>query len=399
MYTVAEQGSYQSTESLAEGKTNSWDGVELPPPAPPVPEELEDFREAQSAPESRNPISVIKDKLNPLRERRQEVFELPPADAADSEEEFPENKVPQGGFSDFEETGPLFEEEPEITPDFIDGGEEISESVESLDLQDDLPLPADQESFDLEELNEIEGEQLPNIDEQLLEIEEGAEEGDVGRFPLPSSEPEQTEGNGEQDSPLPVPTPSLTPDSSLTPVPSEDGLIRPNLDPFARGNDERPPQLLRSPQLQRGARAATKAGFVPVKHEKQAAFSVPRIALCRSVYSYEDFDEINRGALHAGQDVLIYNTLRNFTSEETTSGYRTLTRSTVEVIARGGRVVHRQMLDMAPDSSVTKRRDYFLSHQFTIPPELSEGFYILRLSVEDVLGQQRATAKMAVRVR
>jgi len=355
--------------------------VALPPAAPPVPEELSNS--AEVVPSRRNPFQTIKEKLSPVRKKVKGLFRGYETSAE----------------TEAESEGQLFGEEPSLhqpsaePPAFTDKSPAIE--TEEFDSGDFPPVPPqDSESLDTLEVTPEDSQfdvfdRPEEINEPLPFIEEDAEQDEL--LP-PISEEDLTTPDSSELFPAPAPTPEIRPEN----LPNHQ--LDPETEPLGERFDASAPQLLRAPRAGLSSASENGTRFVPVSHEQLSGFAIPRMALCSTVRSYENFDEINRGKLRRGQQLLIYNTLRDFSCAETQTGVRTLTRSRVEVVAADGLVVARQGLGEAPDTSRTKRRDYFLTHRFTVPNNLSPGFYTLRLAVEDVVGHQTTFKELAVRV-
>jgi hypothetical protein len=149
------------------------------------------------------------------------------------------------------------------------------------------------------------------------------------------------------------------------------------------------PPTLQSPPTLPDAEAATA---------QSARLAIPRIALCREVRSFDDVDEFDRRQLRCGQPVLLYSSLTGFESMPTSSGYRTLTLSSLEIRNDAGQVVSTHDMGTATDLTTTPRRDYFLTHQLRLPAELGAGNYVLELTVNDLIGKQTAKAQLAISV-
>ena len=126
--------------------------------------------------------------------------------------------------------------------------------------------------------------------------------------------------------------------------------------------------------------------------------SIPDIRICRQVRGFDDVVAFDPQKLRQGQPILIYAELEDFHSVSTTRGYRTLTLSTLEVRTSDGEVLARQPLGTAVDLADTPRREFFLTHQLTIPDDLPAGEYVFGLCVDDLLGHSSARAELAVRV-
>lgn len=134
------------------------------------------------------------------------------------------------------------------------------------------------------------------------------------------------------------------------------------------------------------------------RNEPVKRLAIPRIAVCRQVRGFDDVVEVDASKLRQGLPILIYVTLENYRSMHTAKGYRTLTMSTLEVFTADGDVVQRQPLGAAEDLVDVPRRNFFLTHQITIPQDLPPGNYVFELCVDDLLGHDRTKARVAVHV-
>ncbi|WP_339910041.1 hypothetical protein [Symmachiella dynata] len=361
-------------------------------PMPPEPDEATPApSEAYSVPQRRSPVQAIKDgsrrlgsKLSRMIKGDEEVTEdemigrdhvsspdlqSPGAYSAQPQLGQPAGNQP-GAFSGAGNTYP-----PRVPP------VPDSESFDEFDENIDLSLPSENIPGDVE---------LPDGNANYR--------GPQENLSLPVS-------NSQGDFDLYAPQlRHSTPTPTLAPAPSDVPQLRDDFN--ESGNefndaqfddddfDDRGPQLLPAP----GQGGAKQVKFVPVQPSKLNLFQIGTLGLCSEVRSYEDFSEIDRNELRAGQDLLIYNTLTNTESVRSAAGFRTLTRSRVEWLGAGDRVLHQVQLSEAPDASRSVRQDYFLTHQVAVPESLPAGLYTLRLTVEDLFGHQAAHATMQVRV-
>jgi hypothetical protein len=126
--------------------------------------------------------------------------------------------------------------------------------------------------------------------------------------------------------------------------------------------------------------------------------AVSRMVVCRQVRGFDDVVEIPVQQLRRGQPILIYAALENFLSIATATGYRTLTLSTLEILAADGSVVLRMPLGTATDLSDVPRQNFYLTHQVTIPENLPAGDYILALSIDDLQAHESSQSQLAVTV-
>ncbi len=138
-------------------------------------------------------------------------------------------------------------------------------------------------------------------------------------------------------------------------------------------------------------------GLEPRRSSGQG-LSIPNIQVCRQVKGFDNVVAYDPSKLRQGQPILIYAALEDFHSVSTPKGFRTLTLSTLEVRTPDGDVLARQPLGTAVDLADSPRREFFLTHQLTIPEDLPPGDYIFGLYVDDLLGHSSGRAEIAVRV-
>jgi len=158
------------------------------------------------------------------------------------------------------------------------------------------------------------------------------------------------------------------------------------------------------PTMDPGARAAqTIAQLQTAARQLQsiADLEVRNANFSQRIDGWGLYDRFDRDEFEPGQAVLIYSELRNFHSEQTVSGYRTLISSTVDVVRAGDEenVLQRFDLGEVEDQCRGLRTDFYNSHQINIPANLSAGAYRLRLTIEDRLSGRRATQTLGFIVR
>jgi hypothetical protein len=352
-------------------------------PMPPEPEAVTPApSEAYSVPPRRNPVQAIKEgsrrlgsKLSRLIKGDAEVVE----DETIGRDHVVSPDQPQlgqpagnqpGAFSGAGNAYP-----PQVPP--IQGSEQFDDFDENLDIS----LPAENIPGDV---------QLPDGNADFRQPRQS--------LSLPVSETESDFDLYAPQSRHHTPTPTLAPPPADLPQRRDEfnhsGNEFNDVE-FGDGEfDARGPKLLPAPSHN----GAKQVKFVPVERSGLNLFQIGTLGLCSEVRSYEDFSEIDRNELRAGQDLLIYNTLRNTESVKSAEGFRTLTRSRVEWLGAGDRMLHQVQLGEAPDASRSVRQDYFLTHQVSVPQSLPAGMYTLRLTVEDLFGHQAAHATMQVRI-
>jgi hypothetical protein len=125
------------------------------------------------------------------------------------------------------------------------------------------------------------------------------------------------------------------------------------------------------------------------RHLQHAArLELRNVTFCYKINSFGSFDRYERDEFRAGQPVLLYAEVRNFTSEPAESGlYRTRLASHIE-IRRGsaqGEAVEANEFPATEDLCRNLRTDYFHSYKIDLPQHLAPGPYTLVLSVQDEL--------------
>jgi len=361
---------YSTPETMPQPQGNAGEFVPMPPepePVTPAP------NEAYTVPQRRNPVQAIKDgsrrlgsKLSRMIKGDEQVAE----DETIGRDHVVSPAQPQLGQSADNQPGAFSGAgnayPPQVPP--VQDSEQFDDFDENLDLS----LPTENIPGDVE---------LPDGNANFRRPPQN--------LSLPVSET-------ESDFDLYAPqsrhsTPTLAPPAADVPQ-LRDKFNDVHFDD--NKFDDHGPQLLPAP----GQGGAKQVKFVPVEPSGLNLFQIGTLGLCSEVRSYEDFSEIDRNELQSGQELLIYNTLTNTESVKSAAGFRTLTRSRVEWLGAGDRVLHQVQLGEAPDASRSVRQDYFLTHQVAVPQSLPAGMYTLRLTVEDLFGHQAAHATMQVQI-
>jgi len=161
-------------------------------------------------------------------------------------------------------------------------------------------------------------------------------------------------------------------------------------DEFSRGG----PQLF-SPQE---SGSAEQVQYLAAAEEEPAPLEIGNLSFCSLVRSFEDYEEIDATALRRGDYIIVYNTLQNFRSVASPTGYHTLTCSKVEWLGAEDRLMDQVQLERVPDASRSQRRDYYLAHRVIIPDSLPAGSYKVRLTVEDLFSGEIAQATKTIQV-
>ncbi|MBI1346901.1 hypothetical protein GC163_11505 [bacterium] len=120
--------------------------------------------------------------------------------------------------------------------------------------------------------------------------------------------------------------------------------------------------------------------------QEQADLQVRHVTFCQQIVGFGNYEKLARSEFSPGQEVLMYADIDNFKSDPTADGqYRTLLRSTIELMSPSGEVRKRIDFPATEDACSTYRRDYFHNYQFRIPERMPLGPHVLKLTVFDEL--------------
>jgi hypothetical protein len=128
--------------------------------------------------------------------------------------------------------------------------------------------------------------------------------------------------------------------------------------------------------------------------QERSDLVVPRVALCRQVRSFGDYQPIEPPVFTSGQDhpVIVYVEVANFLSAPTTDErFRTALNLQAEVLTPDGKQVWSKDAQAIEDISRNRRRDFFLAQVIRLPASLESGDYVLRVLVEDTLAAKVAS--------
>ena len=136
------------------------------------------------------------------------------------------------------------------------------------------------------------------------------------------------------------------------------------------------------------------------KLQEEARLELRNVVFSRNIASFGNYTSFERDEFSPGQPVLVYAEVSNFKSESTADGkYRTILRSTIEIMTPDGRLVERMVFPATEDLCRNYRGDYFHSYEFSIPQRASLGPHVLKLMVEDQLKKKVATYSRNFTVR
>ncbi|QDU44095.1 hypothetical protein Mal52_25730 [Symmachiella dynata] len=166
---------------------------------------------------------------------------------------------------------------------------------------------------------------------------------------------------------------------------------------------DRNPQLVGPERYSEAVKSFTRATN---KLSSLANLEIGDIALCSSVTNFGNYKRIEPEEFSPGQQVVLYAEIRNFSTRLTDENlYLTTLAPTIEFLIPGngpmsGRAVQ-NAIEMQPTEDLCKypRRDFFIASLFSIPRDLAQGRYVLKLTVTDKLGQKFAESTLNFKVK
>ncbi len=150
----------------------------------------------------------------------------------------------------------------------------------------------------------------------------------------------------------------------------------------------------------RAGQAVTQLTAATQRLREKADLEIRNLAFCREIAYFGNFVRFPRDEFRPGDSALLYAEIENFKSELTIDGqYRTLIRSTVEILSPSGEVRWHKEFAATEDLCINYRRDYFHNYQFTIPDRLPLGPHQLKLTVFDELSGKMVSQSINFVVR
>ncbi|MFK8112271.1 MAG: hypothetical protein AB8B91_08715 [Rubripirellula sp.] len=129
------------------------------------------------------------------------------------------------------------------------------------------------------------------------------------------------------------------------------------------------------------------------------ALEVRSLAFCTEIESYGQIKPFENTSFDAGQQVIMYCEIENFTAEKSTEGYETHLQGSYDVYNSENEKVVSQLLPADNQVSSNYLRDYFIAYQMHLPQQLTSGKYRMQLTVEDVKGKKYGQASLPFEIK
>jgi len=146
----------------------------------------------------------------------------------------------------------------------------------------------------------------------------------------------------------------------------------------------------------RATQAVAELRTAAQKLKSQADLELRSVTFCQRIDSYGNFERLSRDQFPPGSAVLLYAEVENFGSMPA-EGDRQMTslKSTIEFFKSGSdKPIQTIPFKVTQDYCRTKRRDFYLAFEFSIPQQLEAGVYSLVLRTEDQVAKKVASQKI-----
>lgn len=124
------------------------------------------------------------------------------------------------------------------------------------------------------------------------------------------------------------------------------------------------------------------------------SLDVNALSFCTEIESYGQIKEFETSDFEAGQQVILYCEVDNFTVSRLAEGYETHLQGSYDIYDEQNNKVVSQLLPADKQVSRNYLRDYFIAYQMYLPKKLGVGNYQLQLTMEDVNGKKYGQSKV-----
>ena len=144
------------------------------------------------------------------------------------------------------------------------------------------------------------------------------------------------------------------------------------------------------PQIRQAAKFAAAA---------TDSLEVRSLAFCTEIESYGQIKPFKSNRFDAGQQVILYCEIENFTANDTEEGFETNLQGTYDLFNEDDEKVVSQLLPADQQVSANYLRDYFIAYQMHLPDQLRKGKYRLQLTMEDINGKKYGQASIDLEIK
>lgn len=143
---------------------------------------------------------------------------------------------------------------------------------------------------------------------------------------------------------------------------------------------------------ERATQTVSQLQIATQRLQEKAQLTLKNVNFCRIIDSYGSYEKFPQDEFPPGQPVLVYAEIENFKSElDADSYFRTRLKSKIEFYRDLGTGIADpdvKVVDFQDQEDICRnhRRDYFHTFKLFIPKELTPGQYIMKMTVEDLNG-------------
>ncbi len=127
-------------------------------------------------------------------------------------------------------------------------------------------------------------------------------------------------------------------------------------------------------------------------------FAIPRLEACSQVMGFGSFKRMPADKIKRGNDILLYAELDGVTAKLMNGQHESRLQAWVEIVPPAQPPV-KVDFDNIVDRCETVRRDFFCHFLFTLPAELTQGPWEIRLHIVDLATQQKAVQTIRLNVQ
>jgi hypothetical protein len=128
------------------------------------------------------------------------------------------------------------------------------------------------------------------------------------------------------------------------------------------------------------------------------ALEVRSLAFCTEIESYGQIKTFPGNRFDAGQQVILYCEIENFTVKKTDEGFETHLQGSYDIYNQDDHKVVSQLLPADQQVSANYLRDYFIAYQMHLPQQLTPGTYRMQLTMEDMHGKKYGQASVPLEI-
>jgi hypothetical protein len=128
------------------------------------------------------------------------------------------------------------------------------------------------------------------------------------------------------------------------------------------------------------------------------SLDIRSLAFCTEIESYGQIKTFPGNRFDAGQQVILYCEIENFTVKKTDQGFETNLQGSYELYNSENEKVISQVLPADNQVSANYLRDYFIAYQMHLPKQLKPGTYRLQLTMEDIGGKKYGQSSIPLEI-